>query len=147
MTTPSKAAKWLYILALTPMYIGGAIYFFTRQFMPYHAVAVGKQWNEIDQPMQVLILATLNADGGLIICNAIAMTILLAIPFGKGELWASWAITAIGTTSMLTGIKVAIEIDTQTAANPPWIIFVLVIILLILALFFSVKNNRSLDKH
>lgn len=138
----SMIARNLYIAALIPMYIGGLLYAIIREFMPYHADAIGRSWSELDQPLQILIIAALNADGGLILCNAVAMTILLTIPFKRGELWASWAITAMGSATMLTVIRSAIHVDMQTPANPPWFLLLIVIALLIAALIFSIKANN-----
>jgi hypothetical protein len=124
------------------MYVGGLIYAVITEFMPYHADAVGRSWNELDQPLQVLIIAALNADGGLILCNALAMTILLTIPFRRGELWASWAITAIGSATLLTVIRSSLNVDLHTAANPPWLALPVIIVLLVAALAFSIKANH-----
>jgi hypothetical protein len=145
--TPSKLARNLYIAALTPMYIGGLVYTLIEKFMPYHAIAVGKSWGEIDSLLQVLIISALNAGGGLILCNAIAMTILLTIPFKRGELWASWAITSIGTATMLTVIRSAIHVDLNTPANPPWPVLIIVIVLLILALIVSIRNAKKRNQN
>ncbi len=140
-----RIARNLYIAALTPMTIAGLIYAVIKEFMPYHADAVGRSWSELDQPLRVLIIAALNADGGLILCNALAMTILLTIPFKRGELWASWAITAIGSATMLTVLRSAIHVDLKTPANPPWFILLIVIALFFAALYLSVKSSKTVS--
>jgi hypothetical protein len=146
MSTSSNTAKYLYIIAITLIAIGGFVYAIMQEFMPYHAIAVGQQWHDIAAPMRVLLIATLNADGGLMVCIAFAMTLLLCIPFKRGEVWASWAITCIGSSAMLTGLRSAIYVDINTAANPPWFVFLIVIFLLFIALTISVRHHAGINK-
>ena len=51
------------------------IYLFRSEFMPYHAVAVGSDWNDIDHGMQILILALMRVSGGGWLATAISITI------------------------------------------------------------------------
>lgn len=49
-----------------------------------------------------------------------ALVILLAVPFRRGERWARWAIPAIGATFTLLTAYAAFTIDQSTPASPPW---------------------------
>jgi hypothetical protein len=42
----------------------GLVYLFRSQFMPCHAIAVGKTWTEIDPAFQILLLALIRVVGG-----------------------------------------------------------------------------------
>ena len=85
MSIRMKTAFWCHLLALLPIGIFGMIYLFRSQFMPYHAIAVGKTWAEVDPSFQILLLALIRVLGGTWIATALAMGILLFIPF-KQEL-------------------------------------------------------------
>lgn len=139
MSTPAprKSATIIYALALIPMYIGGIVYASLNQFMPYHAVAVGHEWQELETGTQMLILAALNGAGGLIFMVAIAMTALLLIPYKRRERWALYALPLLGISTMLIGLRSALLVDMNTPANPPWFVFIIVIALLCVAALLS----------
>ena len=143
MNQPSMLARNLYIAALTPMMIGGLVYAVAWEFMPYHAEAVQRAWSDVDAPMQVLLISTLNACGSLLLCVTLAIIFLLSIPFRRGELWASWAMTSLGIASMLAVIRSALHVDLQTAANPPWPLLLVIIGLFLAALLASLRAARS----
>ena len=62
-TTPStlplrrRVAAWLYVGVAVTSLVLGSIYLFRPTFMPYHAVALGKEWSELEAPTQTLIKA------------------------------------------------------------------------------------------
>jgi len=45
-------------------FIFAYIYLFRSEFMPYHAIAVGKDWADVAPEFQVLILALMRVSGG-----------------------------------------------------------------------------------
>lgn len=141
MPNSKKIAFSCYVIALIPMYIGGMVYSLLSEYMPYHAIAVGHQWSELEPGLQLLILEALHGAGNLIIIVALAMSVLLAIPFRRGERWSYWSIPLMGCAAMLSGLSAAIKIDMNTPANPPWFVLVLVILLLITGLFFSLRGS------
>ena len=65
----------------------GVRYFFTRQFMPYHATVAGKSWAELERGVQTAILGMLKIVGGGLATYGAAMLWLLW-PLGRGEKWA-----------------------------------------------------------
>ena len=67
MNSYKKASITFYILAILPMVAGGLVYSLRQQFMPYHAAAAGRAWEELDHGLQVLILACINGAGSLML--------------------------------------------------------------------------------
>ena len=105
--------------------------------MPYHAVAVGQSWAEVDPAFQVLILALMKVTGGGWLATALAVGILLSIPFAKGARWCYWAIPIIGLPTSLSSLYVTTYVAHNTPASPPSIVPALGTILLIVGFILS----------
>jgi len=145
MSIRMKAAFWCYLLALLPIGIFGMIYLFRSQFMPYHAIAVGKTWAEVDPAFQILLLALIRVVGGTWIATALAMGILLFIPFKQGMRWARWAVPAIGLVAELTALYATLSVTLNTPATPPWKGVVLIIVLLVAGLILSLEREEKIE--
>ena len=141
MSIRMKVTYWCYLLALLSIGIIGLIYLFRSQFMPYHAIAVGKTWGEVDPSFQILLLALIRVVGGAWIATALAMGILLFIPFRQGIRWARWAIPAIGLVAELPALYATLSVTLNTPATPPWKGVVLVMALLVVGIIFSLQPN------
>jgi hypothetical protein len=57
MNKKMKIAFACHFLALLFMIAGGLIYLLRTQFMPYHAIAAGKSWEQIEPNIRILFLA------------------------------------------------------------------------------------------
>ena len=75
-----------YLVALTFLLLG-IIYLFKSSFMPYHGEAISMTWDEVESPVQFLILALMRGAAG----GAIALSVfilVLQLKFSKHKL--SW---------------------------------------------------------
>ncbi len=142
MSIRMKAGFWCHLLAMLLIGIIGLIYLFRSQFMPYHAIAVGKTWAEVDPAFQILLLALIRAVGGAWIATALAMSILLFIPFRQGIRWARWAVPAIGLVAELPALYVTISVTLNTPATPPWKGVVLIMVLLVAGFILSLETEK-----
>ncbi len=140
-----KAAFWCYLIALLPIGLFGIIYLFRSQFMPYHAIAVGKTWIEVDPAFQILLLALIKVVGGAGIALALAMGILLFIPFKQGKRWARWAIPAIGLTAELATLYATLTVTFNTPATPPWKGVSFIVVLLATGLILSLESEKKTE--
>ena len=145
MSIRMKAAFWCYLLALLPIGIFGTIYLLRSEFMPYHAIAVGKTWVEVDPSLQILLLALIRVVGGTWIATALAMGIILFIPFKQGMRWARWAIAAIGLVAESASLFVTLTVTLNTPATPPWKGALIIIVLLIVGLFLSLYPEKNAE--
>jgi len=127
-----------YLLGFLLLFALALTYLFRSEFMPYHAVAVGQSWAEVDPSFQILITALMKVTGGGWLATAFAVGILLFIPFRKGMRWAYWAIPVIGLSTSLTSLYATIYVARNTPASPPWIAAALGTILLVIGFLFSV---------
>jgi hypothetical protein len=86
-----RVAAWIYTGIAIPSLVLGTIYLFRPTFMPYHAVALGKEWAELDAATQVLIKALMEVAAGGWLALGTLMLLLVAFPIRRGERWARWA--------------------------------------------------------
>jgi cytochrome b subunit of formate dehydrogenase len=143
MSIRMKVGFWCHLLAMLLIGIIGLIYLFRSQFMPYHAIAVGKTWAEVDPAFQILLLALIRVVGGAWIATALAMGILLFIPFRQGIRWARWAVPTIGLVAELTALYVTLSVTLNTPATPPWKGVVLIMVLLVAGFILSLEPEKK----
>jgi hypothetical protein len=120
MNMRMKAAFACHFLATLIAVAFGLVYLLRGEFMPYHAVAVGMSWNQVDSSFQVLIVGLMRALGGACLAVAVLQFILLLVPFRRGEKWACWAIPAGGLVIAGTALYVMVYVALNTPATPPW---------------------------
>jgi hypothetical protein len=51
---------------------------------------------------------------------ALALIIMLLVPFRRGERWSRWAVPAVGVVFPALTAYAAFTIDVRTPASPPW---------------------------
>ena len=145
MSKRMKIAFCCHLLAILGLAVIGLIYIFRSEFMPYHAVAVGRNWAEVDSAFQILLLALIRALGGASFSTALAMGIILFIPFRQGSLWARWAIPSIGYAIQLPSLFVTLSVTLNTPATPPWKFVVLAMVLLLVGLILSLGSGDKAE--
>ena len=121
--------------------IFGLVYLFRSEFMPYHAVAVAREWRAVEHPFQILILALMRAVGGAWLATSLAIFILLFVPFRQGARWAQWAIPSVGLVAAVPTLYTTIYVGQNTPATPPWIAVVVGILLMVVGLILSVEMS------
>ncbi|WOD39523.1 hypothetical protein [Nodosilinea sp. E11] len=126
---------------LVGVLIGGAfglVYLSRKRFMPYHAIALGKEWDAVSSAVQVLILVLMRATGGGLIAVAFLNLVLLLIPFRAGEVWAVWAIP-LSNLMVSAGALYAMHIvSSNTPARPPKLFAIASILLTLTGLELSI---------
>ena len=143
MSKRLKVAFWCHLIALLLIASIGVIYLFRAEFMPYHAVALGRDWAGLDRALQVLLLALMKAVGGGALAIAVAMVILLLIPFRQGPYWARWTIPAVGLVWVLPNLYGSVRVALNTPGSPPWRYALIVMALLIAGFLLSMESKRA----
>ena len=143
MSKRMKIAFGCYSLATLFIAAGGFVYLLRTQFMPYHAIAVGKTWDQVDPAFQILLLALIRVVGGAWIATALAMCILLFIPFRQCLRWARWALPVVGMVAELTALYVTLSVTLNTPATPPLKVVVFIMVLLIAGFVFSLEPEKK----
>ena len=138
-----KVAFFCHLLAALLLVTFGVTYLLRSEFMPYHAVAVGKGWTEVEPAFQILILNLMKVTGGGFLASALAMIILLLKALREGQRWSFWAIPIIGLMASLSSLYATINVGLNTPASPPWMAAALGTVLLIVGFIFSVLPDAK----
>ncbi len=115
-----RVAAWIYAGIALPSLALGAIYLFRPTFMPYHAVALGKEWAELDTATQALIKALMEVAGGGWLALGTLILLLVAFPIRRGERWARWAAPTASLLFYVPTLLATLSVFQQTPASPPW---------------------------
>jgi hypothetical protein len=102
------------------LFLQGLLYVTTARFMPYHADALGTTWEALPPNHQGFLIGVIKAMGAGSIGVTLALIIVLAIPFRRGDSWARWAVPLIGAVFTALTAYAAFTIEMRTPASPPW---------------------------
>lgn len=117
----------------------GVIYLTRTQFMPYHSLALGKQWSEVESNTQTLILALMKVAGGGFVVTGITILVLLYIPFQAREQWAIYSIFAIASCTSCSSGYATFLVNNRTLGNPPRKLSYATIVLTIIGFVCSIS--------
>lgn len=98
----------------------GMLYLLSPEFMPYHAAAVGMEWNQVDAELQILLLALIRVAGGAFLCVAVAVTFLLWYPFRQNMTWSRMALPLIILVVYMPTLWATASVTLHTPATAPW---------------------------
>lgn len=120
MLKRKSAAGIGYAITAAASLFMGLLYLLSPEFMPYHATAIGQNWDSVEPGLQVLLLALLRVAGGGFLSLAIVITVLLYWPWRDDARWAQWllplAILAVHGPTLWATLSVTL----QTPATAPW---------------------------
>lgn len=140
-----RVAAWIYTGIAIPSLALGTIYLCRPTFMPYHAVALGKEWAELDAATQVLIKALMEvAAGGWLALGAL-MLLLVAFPIRRGERWARWAAPTATLLFYVPTLLATLSVQQHTPASPPWPANLVMCVASVLAFVLDAPWQRSQD--
>ncbi len=125
---------FFYSLATLATLLIGAVYATRKTVMPYHLEALETSWEEIGPKYQYMLKALLNGGGYFGLSTGLFMLVLLIIPFRHGDVWAGYAIGVIGLVGALPLGLIVRGVKKNTAGNPPLMVMVVVVALLVLGL-------------
>lgn len=138
MLTTTLISLISYSCVALVLIIFGLIYLIKNQFMPYHSRAIGLSWSDLEENMQVLIIALMRAAGGGFLATGLAMLILLIIPWRAGDIWSMYAIPAISLCISLGTLYATLLVKTRTPGTPPVILSFIALVLTIIGFIFSI---------
>jgi hypothetical protein len=116
----SYAAFASYVLVVLGMFGTGLMYLFTPRFLPYHAAAYGQQWSDVSPQLQLLYLTMVKAIGAPTLVAAVAVGVILAIPWRHHERWAVWAVPLLALGWGIPMLVIALYVQGATGAVTPW---------------------------
>ena len=140
--TKSKIAFACYGTAIFIIAAIALTYLFTPRLLPYQEVAVGAPWDQLSVGLQTQFLSLLKVAGGGYLATAVALFVLLWIPFRQGDRWARTAIPALGIPAVLIVNYAGLTIMLNTPGKPPLIAGPVVILLMIAGYVLSADSHR-----
>jgi hypothetical protein len=123
------------------------LYLSRPEFMPYHAVAVGKDWEAVEPGIQTLILALMRVSGGGWLAASMAMGLLLIQSFREEKLWIYAFITLVGLSATIPTLLATLLVRNHSPANPPWIAAAMAIGILLLSFISAFIRIRKLKSN
>ena len=143
MNTTMKIAFVLYLLIALVSVLGGLLYFFASELMPYHQEVIGMDWEKVDPRFQKMFLALLNGGGLSGFMQGVALFILILIPFRKGESWARWALPVLILPGNIFLQYITLHLKSSMQASTPWQLIAIILLLTIIALIFSYIDPKK----
>ncbi|MCB2222298.1 MAG: hypothetical protein KQI35_18085 [Bacteroidetes bacterium] len=123
------------------------LYLSRSEFMPYHAVAVGLNWEEVEPGFQTLILALMRVSGGGWLATSLGMSLLLIRLFKDDKFWILIYIGIIGLSACIPTLLATLMVRHNSPANPPWFAAAGAIALIIISLLAGIiRANRLKSK-
>lgn len=121
----------------------GCLYIFSNEFMPFHSDIIQTPWENVGTSEKILYLGMMRTEGAGFLASAVAISILLAIPFREGKVWSYWAIPTIGIVEYLPTLIATFYVSRVTQASPPWPLILFAILLLLAGLVLSITDRGS----
>lgn len=116
----TRAAFASYLLVVLGMLGTGITYLSTPRFLSYHAAAYGQSWNDVSAHLQLLYLAMVKAIGAPTLALALAIGVILFIPWRRHERWALWAVPLLSLAWGVPMLAIAMYVERMTGAATPW---------------------------
>ncbi|MGW8316414.1 MAG: hypothetical protein ACWGNV_12495 [Bacteroidales bacterium] len=107
------------------------LYLIRREFMPYHADAVEKSWDDLGEKNRILIIALMRVAGGGWMASSLAIGLWMYVYIVKGDPFASIAMIITGLSVSIPTLIATLIVKRRTKANPPIFAVVAAIVLLL----------------
>ncbi|NND96447.1 MAG: hypothetical protein HKN47_03855 [Pirellulaceae bacterium] len=141
-----KLALGIYLVAGTVDISLGTTYFSARQFMSYHAQAVGAPWQELDAGVQTLILALMKLAGGGWFALGVLTIVMGLAAFKTRSVNASWTLPAVTLISWSASFAATWGVYQATGAQSPWAPSLAMIGFALLAFAIEAPWNSDLQR-
>ncbi len=113
------ASSCLYLVGTAMLVTFGLRYAFASKAMPYHLVAMGKSWAEVDQGTKAILIALMRCAGAAYLAVSVASVwIVLAAQVNRAS-WANPALVSIYTILLLPLTLAMQQVRLNTQARPP----------------------------
>jgi len=127
-------------------FVFASMYLFRHEFMPYHAVAVGKSWDQVDPAMRVLILALMRVSGGGWLATSVSITLMLIGRLRFKKIYFGFTLVMTGLAALIPTLIATLYVRFNSPADPPTIAAILGIIVLVAALILDAVSNAKLKE-
>jgi hypothetical protein len=122
----------LYVVAGAAL-LFGFLYSFSPTLMPYHERALGMTHEQLQPEVAALFLTMMRVIGASFLSIGVALVLLVAGPFRKGDRWTWWVILFMGLICLVPILFITLNVGLYS----PWWVVGICIILEIVALVIS----------
>jgi hypothetical protein len=122
------------------------MYLFRGEFMPYHSIAVGNSWDEVDPAMQVLILALMRVSGGGWLALSFALIFFSIHTYRRNDIKLDLAGLIIGWSILFPTLYATLYVRSNSPADPPWYAAALAILVLGIGFILAIFRDRRLRR-
>lgn len=141
-----KFAAFVNYLAAFGMFVIGMAYLTSTSFMSYHGEAISLTWSQVDNGYRFVILGLMRGVGGGLVAVSAAI-IFLQYKFLSGKLpWIPSLILVIGIILFGAVLYAMLTVKLNTPGNPPVILTLSGIVLLITGFFLNRNEIRKRDE-
>ena len=119
------------------------LYLFRPAFMPYHEIAVGRPWNELEPGYRMVVLALMRVSGGGFLAASVAIIVLLLIPFRHDRYWARIVIPVIALAELVPVLVATLNVKIHSLATPPYVLVSILVALLFASLVITLLNKKN----
>jgi hypothetical protein len=127
-----------YLIVALFSLIFGVIYLTRSQFMPYHEIALSKNWEELEETLQTLLLALMRIAGGGLLATGLIICLLIYSYFITQEKILLIILPFPCLITSFASIKATLIVTKKTPAKPPLKLSVFCLILIFIAIFNSI---------
>lgn len=145
MPSPSKLAVTLYVMDGIVSVGLGAVYLFRGSFMPYHAAALGRSWEELEPTLQTLFGALMDVAGAGWIALGVATLALTAFPVRRGEQWARLLVPTLLLLFYIPTLIATLTVLRETPGSPPWYGNAVALVVAVIALFLDAPWRKTAE--
>lgn len=113
------ASSCLYLVGVAMLVLYGLRYAFASKAMPYHLVAIGKSWSEVDPGTKAILIALIRCAGAAYLAVSVASAwIVLAAQIHRVG-WANPALVSVFAILLLPLTLAMRQVRLSTRARPP----------------------------
>jgi hypothetical protein len=108
-----------FVVADVAIFAAGVAYATATRALSYHEQALGSPWEQLPLRVQELYLIMLKVVAAPTLLVAVALLLLLLIPWRRGERWALVAVPAIALGYALPMLAITLHVRATTGAETP----------------------------
>jgi hypothetical protein len=97
----------------------GLRYVFASKAMPYHLVAMGRHWNEIDDATKAILLALIHCAGAAYLAVSAASLWIVLAALIHGTNWANPALVTMYVVLLVPVTHAMQQVRRTTPGRPP----------------------------
>ena len=113
---------------------------FAVKFLPFHETAAGKKWNEIENPLKLVILTLLRISGLGFLIIAILLLVFPVVNYFNPDSFIKYSIPVVALIYCCGLLIVNYALYSKTKAKTPWKGSLYAILIIILGIIISIFN-------